>query len=255
MNQESVQPTLTLDEIAEGYILQHRRPESAYFLVYQLGIRGLRLFHRDSTGFPQTATLTVLGNGTAVLPTNALNKISVGVLNNRGEIASLTYNPLLSFSQDANPNREQQPHVDTLITNEQAIIAFQELQDGLVPSLGYGQYGVGAQPNIGFYNIDWENRVMVFNFHFCQPTVEFVYLGLPCEGGNYLVHPFFQEALIAYITWQDSVGNPKSNTAERRNNKADFDLQYRNARMAMAPLDLSDIYNSYRKSMRLSVKV
>jgi len=69
------------------------------------------------------------------------------------------------------------------------------------------------------------------------------------------VHPFFQEALIAYITWQDSVGNPKSNATERRLNKQDFDLQYRNARQAQTPFDPSDSYNQYRASMRLSVKV
>lgn len=246
---------ITLDEIVEGYASQHRLTESRYFMLMQLGIRGLRLFHRDSLGFPQTVELTVLGNGTAVLPTNALNKISVGILNNRGEIASLTYDPLLTSFDDTNPQRQNQKTEDTLITNQEAIIGFQELQDGLVPLLGYGQYGVGAQPNIGFYNIDWENRVMIFNFHFCQPTVIFEYLGLPCDGGSYLVHPFFQEPLIAYITWQDSVGNPKSNISERRMNKADFDLQYRNARIAMNPFDPSDVYNQYRASMRLSIKV
>lgn len=246
---------ITLDEITEGYCLQHSIPESRYFLITQLGIRGLRLFHRDSTGFPQTATLTVLANGTAVLPVNAQNKISVGVLNNRGEIASLTYDPLLSMFDAENSLRTQQVTQDTLINNEQFIVESQELQGGLVPLLGYGQYGVGSQPNIGFYNIDWEQRVMIFNFGFNQPTVQFVYLGLPCENGNYLIHPFFQEPLINYINWQRSVGNPKVSRGDKLDAKRDFDVSYRNARMAMAPLDPSDIYNQYRASIRLSPKV
>lgn len=246
---------ITLDEITEGYCLQHGIPESKYFLISQLGIRGLRLFHRDSTGFPQTTTLTVLGNGTAVLPTNALNKIAVGVLNNRGELASLTYDPLLSMFDAENPQRKQQVTEDTLIDNEQYIVEFQELQGGLVPIYGYGQYGVGSSGTIGFYNIDWEQRVMIFNFGFCQPTVEFVYLGLPCENGNYLVHPFFQEPLTDYINWQRAVGNPKISRGEKLDAKKDFDVSYNNARRALNPFDPSDIYNQYRQSIRLSVKV
>lgn len=246
---------ITLDEITEGYALQHRLPESRYLLISQLGIRGLRLFHRDSLGFPQTQTLNVLGNGTAVLPVNALNKIAVGILNNRGELASLTYDPLLSLFDAENSQRKNQATEQTEISNPEYVVGFQEIQAGLVPLPGYGQYGVGSSGTIGFYNIDWQNRVMVFNFGFRQPTVEFVYLGLPCEEGNYLVHPFFQEALIAYITWQDSIGNPKASRGEREMNKRDFDIQYQNARRAMAPFDPSDIYNAYRASIRLSVKV
>lgn len=248
---------ILLDEITEGYCSQYQRPESQYFRITQIGIRGLRLFHRDSTGFQQTVNLTVLGNGTAVLPSNALNKISVGVLNNRGELAPLTYDPSLSLFDSTNPGRQNQPNVDTIINNEQFIIESQELQGGLVPLWGYGQYGIGAQPNIGFYNIDWENRVMVFNFKFCQPTVQFVYLGLPCENGNYLVDPLFQEALISYIDWQDAKGRGKLRTG--RNGKSpeeiDFDKQYMNARRSQIPFDPSDVYSQYRMSLRLSVKV
>lgn len=248
--------SITLDEIVDGYILQHRMPDSAYLRVVQLGIRGLRLFHRDSTGFPQYANLTVLANGTAVLPVNAMNKIAVGVLNNRGELASLTYDPNLSLYDAESQTREQQTVQDTLINNEQAAIVWQELQGGLVPLLGYGQYGVGSLSSVGFYNIDWQQRIMVFNF--CSTnisTVQFVYLGLPCENGNYLVHPFFQEALIAFIDWQDAVGSPKSNPGDRAQKKQLYDIQYQNARNAMQPFDPSDIYNQYRQTLRLSVKV
>jgi len=247
---------ILLDEIVEGYCSQHRLPESAYFRITQLGVRGLRLFHRDSTGFPQTATLTVLGNGTAVLPTNAMTKIRVGVLNNRGEIASLTYDPILSLYDSTNPQRQNQPTDDLLITNEEFIVGFNEVGAGLTPLYGYGQYGIGAQPNIGFYNIDWENRVMIFNFHFCQPTVQFEYLGLYCgDNGNYLVDPLFYEALIGFIDWQEVKGNPKSSISERQLAKADFDLQYHNARKSQIPFDPSDCYNEFRQSLRLSVKV
>ncbi len=245
---------VTLDETINFYLDANDLPQSKFDRISRLAIRGYRLFHRDSTGMPQTVTLTVQANGTAVLPVNALNKISVGILNNRGEIASLTYDPLLSMFDATSTQRESQPTEETLITNEEAIIGFQELQGGLVPLYGYGQYGVGGSGTLGFYNIDWEQRVMIFNFGFHWPTVEFVYLGLPCEDGCYLLHPFFQEAMIAWIKWQDLVGQRKAGLGEIGMAKRDFDIQYNNARKAMSPLDLSDQYNQFRQSQRLSVK-
>ena len=245
---------VTLDETINFYLDQNDLPQSKFDRISRIAIRGYRLFHRDSTGYTQTETLTVLSNGTAVLPVNALNKISVGLLNNRGEIASLTYDPLLSMFDATSTEREEQKVDDTLITNEEALISFQQLQGGLVPLLGYGQYGIGGSGTLGFYNIDWEQRVMIFNFGFKWPTVQFVYLGLPCEDGCYLLHPFFQEALISYIKWQDLVGQSRSNLGQIGMAKRDFDIQYQNARKAMSPLDLSDIYNQYRQSQRLAVK-
>ncbi len=245
----------TLDEIVEGYLDQHQRPEAQYRRIYNIAIRGFRLFYRDSTGYPSTVELEVLANGTAVLPVNALNRISVGVLNNKGEKASLTYDPLLSLFDSTNPERTQQTTVETLITNEDYVLGFQSLQNGTVPVYGYGQYGVGAQAPLGFYNIDWENRVMIFNFGFNQPTVLFEYLGLPYENGNYLLHPFFQEALIAYIAWQDKLGDRRIGVGEKRDSERIYNVQYQNARRSMDPFDPSDIYNQHRQTMRLAVKV
>lgn len=246
--------TLTLDEITNWYLDSHQLPQSQFDRISRLAIRGYRLFYRDSTGFPMTVTLTVQANGTAVLPVNALNKISVGVLNNRGEIASLTYDPLLSSFDAEASTRESQTTIETLITNEEYLIAAQELQGGLVPLYGYGQYGVGGTGTIGFYNIDWQQRVMIFNFGFCPSTVEFVYLGLPCEDGCYLIHPFFQEALLAWMNWQDILPKRNVGVSEKQLAERNFNVQYDNARKSMAPFDPSDVYNLYRRNMRLSVK-
>lgn len=246
--------TLILDEITNWYLDQNNLPQSQFDRISRLAIRGYRLFYRDSTGFPMTTTLTVQANGTAVLPVNALNKISVGILNNRGELASLTYDPLLSSFDATASTRQQQTTVETLITNQELVVGIQELQAGLVPLLGYGQFGVGGTGTIGFYNIDWQQRVMIFNFGFCLPTVEFVYLGLPCEDGCYLIHPFFQEALIAWIAWQDMLGKRNVGVNEKVLAKRNFDIAYDNARKAQQPFDPSDVYNLYRRNMRLSVK-
>lgn len=250
---EPIAPLITLDEITNGYLDQHQMPQSKYRRIYSIAIRGFRLFYRDSTGIPKTVTLPVLGNGTSVLPTDAMNKIAIGVLNQRGEIASLVYDPLLALTDTTSPNREQQPTEHLLVNNDDILFALQDGNNiGYVGYGGYGQLGVGSQPVIGYYNIDWANRVIVYNFHFKPTEVIFSYLGIPDVDGDYAIHPFFQEALIAYINWQNSVGDVKKQYREI--NKRDYDIAYNNARKAMAPFDPSDMYNVNRQGARLAPK-
>lgn len=253
----TIEPSVSLDEIVNGYIDQHGLSQSQYRRLYGIAIRGFRVFERDSLGIPITTPLEVLGNNTAVLPVGALNKISVGVLNQRGEITSLTYDPLLSTYDSTSPDRLDQPVDHTLVDNTDLLFSLQDNINIGYPDGGYGQFGQGSTGTIGFYNIDWKNRVMIFNFkHFCPTQVMFTYLGIPCEDGDYYIHPFFQEALIAYIWWQDKkkLNGGKTAFAEMNAAERDFNIQYRNARFAMTPFDPSDVINQYRQGVRLSPK-
>lgn len=247
---------LELDEIVNSYLDENLMPQSKYRRISGIAIRGWRLFYRDSTGFPQETVLTVLANGTAVLPVGALNAISVSVLNERGEKASLVYDSLLAFTDVESPTRENQPTEQTLVSGEELFFSLQDNGNlGYVGYGGFGTLGVGSQPTTGRYNIDWENRVMVFQFqHFCPNQVIFEYLSAPCNDGVYFIHPFFEEPLIDYITWRQIKGNPKASKSDKESSKRDYDVSYRNARMAMSPFNPSDVYNQWRQSERLSPK-
>ncbi len=257
MSNQIPAPEISLDEITNFFLDQHQYPQSKYRRIYSIAIRGWRLFYRDATGYPKTVILPILGNQTSVLPADAMNKISVGVLNQRGEIASLTYDPLLSFANAESPARISQPTQQTLATGEEILFSLQDSGNlGFVGYGNFGQYGVGSQPVLGFYNIDWQNRLIVYGFHNCPnvTSVQFSYLSSVPENGDYVIHPFFQEALIAYINWQDSVGNARKSKGERQLNERDFNVQYRNAMRAMTPFDPSEQYNQWRQSQRLSPK-
>lgn len=248
----TLEPTISLDEIVNGYLSARELPQSKYRKIYAIAIRGFRLFLRDSLAIPITTTLEVLANNTAVLPVGALNKISVGVLNQRGEINSLTYDPILGLGESTNPNRLNQQTYHSLVDNDDLIFSLQDNLNIGYPIGGFGQLGIGSSSTVGFYNINWQTRVMVFNFHyFCPTSVQFVYLGVPCEDGDYAIHPFFQEALHAYIEWQ---ANLMSGLGLRDRNKRDFDVSYRNARFSMQPFDSSDVFNQQRMATRMAPK-
>ena len=250
---EPIAPLITLDEIVNSFLDQHQMPQSKYRRIYNIAIRGLRLIFRDSTGIPKDVTLPVLGNNTSVLPTDAMNNLGVSVLNQRGEKASLVYDPLLSLTDVESSARTSQPTQHVLADDNDLLFSLQDSQNlGYVGYYGFGQYGIGAQPVLGYYNIDWASRVIVYNFGFKQTEVIFSYLGLVDADGEYSIHPFFEEALIAYINWQDAVGNVKK--LYREINKRDWDIAYLNARKSMQTFNPSDIYNVMRASNRLSPK-
>ena len=163
----NVENSVSLDEIVNNYLDQYKRPDKDYRIIYGIAVRGLRIFYRDATGYPQTVQLTVLANNTAVLPVGAMNRIDCGVLNNRGEFASLNFDPLLSILGDNSTSRLSQTTNDLIINNEQYFIGSLENNNGFLSGYPEQQLGVGGQPVLGFYNIDWQNRIMIFNFGTC----------------------------------------------------------------------------------------
>lgn len=245
---------VSLDEVINFYLDMFNLPQSQYDRISRLAIRGYRLFYRDSTGIPKEVTLPVLANGTSVLPVDAMSKLSVSVLNNRGERASLVYDQLLALTDVESGKREQQPTQEVQLTETELILSYPETQAGLQIGYGYGQFGIGSQPVLGFYNIDWGQRVIVYNFGFCLPEVIFGYLGLYDNNGEYYIHPFYLEALISWMSWQDMIGSRKVGIGEKREAERVFNVQYRNARFASSPFDASSIYNQWRQTLRLSPK-
>lgn len=247
-------PLISLDEISNGYLDQHQRPAGQYRRIYSMAIRGFRLFYRDSLGLPKSVTIPIQANGVAVLPTDFMSKIQIGVLSEKGEFASLVEDNNLSFTEATSNNRLDQTKYHTNVDNTDLILGFQDYNNGIYPGCGYGQLGVGGSGLIGSYRIDYADRVIVLNFHYKPTNLILEYLAMPTNDGEYSVHPFFQEALIAYIRWQDSIGNKNIGIGQQRDNKAIFDMEYKNARRSISPFDPSDASNQYRQSMRLAVK-
>lgn len=245
---------ITLDEIINFYLDQHQRPQSQYRRVSTLGIRGFRLFWRDRTGLSSTVNLPVLANKTSVMPTDLQTIIQIGILNQKGEFASLTLDSNLSLGDSTNSGRTSQQVTDTLVTNEDVIFSYQDTLLN-VPSQTFELLGVGSTGVIGYYRPDWGSRTFVYDFKFHPTQVILEYLGLPqTSGGEYYVDDIFLEAMIAYIAWQDAIGNPKASRAERMDLKSLFDMEYRNASIAKDPINPSELYNQFRRDMRLAPK-
>lgn len=245
---------ITLAEIVDDYLSQYELPNSKSRRIERIAVRGFRLFWRDSTALVSTVTIPVQANNTAVMPADLQSILQIGVLNQRGEFASLTLDPLLSLGESTNPDRADQQVTDTLIPNTSLIFSF---QDNFIP-IPEPQWlllGVGSTGTVGFYRPDWASRTFVFNFKFRPTQVILEYRGLPqTNNGEYYVDDDFAEAMIAFIAWQDALGSPKSNRSERRDLEDVFNMQYDNAIKAKHPFNPADLYNQQGRDSRLAPK-
>lgn len=234
---------ITLDEIINGYMLQNELPQAMEYRIEQLAIRGYRQLHYHAIGLPKQETLDILANGTACLPCDFLTKLRIGPINGRGEIQAMVDNGILSL-KSKKPNDALTPELNANDLYYDTNYNYPNFQM---------QLGVGSLNNIGAYRIDYESNMVIFETNSRLNDIQIEYLPMVEEADGYVVHPFFQEALIAWLKWQDSIGRPKF-ANERAINERDFDNAYHKARRAMKPFNVGDMYNQYRQSVRMAIK-
>jgi hypothetical protein len=242
---------LALDEIINGFLSEQDLPNSQFDRIQSIAIRGYRQLHYHSIGRPKQCELDVLPNKTSVLPCDLTNLLDIGVLNFKGELVSLTYDDKLGLYDSTNPQRTAQPIAPVILTNEDYLYT-SPIANIDYPFFFMRQYGTGSSSDLGFYKIDWKERVIIYNFGFNYSEVTLSYLPIAGDDGVYYVDPLFQEALIGFITWRHMVGSRKYTTNDREEAKAYYDNQLRIARRAQSPLNPSEIYNQFNRSTRLA---
>lgn len=225
-------------------MLQNELPDGQYFRIEQLAIRGYRQLHFHSIGLPKQVELEIMANGQACLPCDFLSKLRIGPVNEKGEIQALLENDLLSLG-DNKPNA-------ALGGDLSGDDNYYLDRNGYYPILG-GQYGSGSLQVAGSYKLDLENQLVIFNPNCSLSDIHISYLPMVSEADDYCVHPFFQEALVEWLNWQNSKNNPKF-ASMRLKNEDDYNKALWKARRAMKPFNVGDMYNQYRLSIRLAIK-
>lgn len=229
----SAEGVIYLDEVINNYISENDYPDSAYERLQSIAIRSYRLLHLHATGKPLTEEMEVLANKTSHLPCNFQSKIAIGVLSDKGEIVSLTEEPNLGLITDG-----------SRLTNETQDVSGDRYSDGYNTSIFSKNLGSGSRSDLGFYRIDYENRMVIYSPDLPYDSIFIEYLpiaGTDCD--NYIVHPLFQEAVIAFMGWKDK----KKSLADRSASQAEFWNWLRNGKRGMKPFDPHDVFNSFRK--------
>lgn len=166
-----------------------------YARAYRFAMRGMRNLEWDVTGENYECELPVECDMTVCLPDDFINLVRIGIINSKGEVATLTQNNDLTLSDGLRQGGDYTPTADTV-------------DDFLFSDNNYRVYSsasslsVGSYPNIGEYKVEREQGLIILNPDFCYDTVTVKYLRRKKVKGEYMINELSVEALVAYIDWQ-----------------------------------------------------
>lgn len=236
---------IKLDEIVNMYLDAWELPDSQYGRIFTLGVRGFRQIYAHAQAAPISVELEVLANKTSILPCDCLNKIDLGVLNALGEISPLTEDSNLGLGMATSDDRLGQP-TDTRLTLDNESDIYYNADGNYLTPFVFGQFGSGARSDLGFFRMDYDARLIVYDFAFSYPSVWLEYLPMFTDNGEYNVNPFFVEAIIAFIEWNDKRRSPSDRNTARQT----YYNEIRIGKRSMKPFDVGQVYNSYNRSTR-----
>ena len=213
---------IALDEIVQGYLDEWELADSHYRRVYGIAIRGLRFIHNNATGTARHATLEVLANKTAILPDDFLSKITLGVMNDLGEVYPLTEDENLGLKNSTEDERSGNPANITTSSRNQGV-------------------------NIGVYRIDRENGLLILNPDFAYQNIELEYSSILGEGEDYKVHELMQETVNSFICWKDKRRSPQ----DRATGEREFYNFLRVGKRGLKPFDANEAILAYRNTLRI----
>lgn len=234
---------------------EYELSQNKYFKLFHLCFRGFEQLGIDFFYRVQAVKLPVNANYTVTLPANYLNWTKVGILNDRGEIIPLYYNDKMTTYADLLPDRvekTQDPQSSLLDWGSNTWVNYWN---------GYNYtniYGVpSGEPFVGSFKVDTENGVIILNENFNRDYLMLEYVASPQQGQEYYLPVQFREALIAWLAWKDSTAfGSKSHMqlGDRRDKKAEFYNERRNAIARWKPIRKEEIYQASQEQTRLTIK-
>lgn len=245
-----------VDTCINEYLDRSEQSNHKYFKIWNIAFAGMQKMGLNFFYQIQTFKLPINSNFTVNRPDNYLKWCKVGVGNSCSEIIPLEYNGKLNLFADLQTNRIGKTQDNTLFNfyfgNS---FIFYNFWNGVTFENLYGLPSGG--PFVGNFKMDETNGLIVLNNHFQYPYCFLECLVSPKEGSEYRVPVEFEEALIAFMGWQDSFYKPSSshmggNDKERL--KHNFYNELRLAKANFKPIHLEQAYEWNLKNSRLTVK-
>lgn len=242
----------TLHETIVLFMDEAQLPSSQYLRIYQLAVRGLGKLVRSVHGEPITRLLTVRANKTAELPSDYIQWVKIGSINDQGEVATLTRNRNLS-KLNANAQERLQSLAASAAGSTNEIFCNYN-QDGSVVHLLGIPGGLSSQ---GEFTVDEVNGLILLDGEYGLGYVLLEYIADPMSSEDSRFPIQCQEALIAWLRWMNIVSLPSG----RRQNMA-LIYEYKDmwhkarkvARYELRPFYLQEANDIIRLTNRASIR-
>jgi hypothetical protein len=210
----------------------------------------------------KTVNLTVNANKTVTLPDDYLQWIRIGNFNDVGELQVLAVNNNLTTFKDNNPNRvgdiaSQIGNIQTSLVGDDFWGLF-TIGDNANGNYNQQPFGLGSRLlTAGECSVDIANRIILLNTSFPYPNVVLQYISSPEQDFDYQLPMQFQEAMMAWLSWQDIQYLPnvnKGSASGKQNAANNFKNQLLLARKTFNPIRIQDIYLQSKDSQLYGIK-
>jgi hypothetical protein len=177
----------------------------------------------------------------------------VGVVNDRGEIATLRRNDNLSTYAATDADRLS---VNNATFNTERYDF--EYRNYAIGGTYVNLFGVPARlDNVGEFKVVNEDGIIVLSPEYPYDHVILEYIPSPIANGDYLMPVLLREALISWIRWNDRRSLPagrRSNLGQRQMDRKDFYDDLKVGKKLMKKFRLEEANDVIRLNNRLSVK-
>ncbi len=219
---------IPLTEVVAMFLDQYDKSSGDEDKAMVMAYRGLEDMHFNIASEPKTVRIPDNGNKTFSFPADYVSWCKIGLLNQNGEIITLTQNKSLTTFRDNNPNRLSLITADVNNGINEGTLANTYLN--YWNGIGYAPlFGIGTPlQNYGEFRVDETNNVVVCPPDFQYDSIIFEYICCPTKDDEYRIDRRLREPLIAFIAWKfklDSDTNYYARLTESRRKMTPFNFQ------------------------------
>jgi hypothetical protein len=230
---------VTVDEIVMGVLADtDQNTTHDYLRLLHLANRGLKELTFDILGGEKVTILEVGDDLKVDLPSDYVDYTFIGVLDKDYNLQPLGRSKKLPVYGDANQNFAGHSEHHYIFG---------------------GLYGLGGgQNNNGYYSpiIDVENWQMVLGSIYSGQTIYMAYISDGRqEGGQNYVHPYAEEALIAWTYWKSIARKSNTNMNEKMLAKQEYYNEKRKARARLSSFTKEEALQQFRKGFKQAPKL
>jgi len=247
---------ISLDSIINDYLQESEQSISRYAKCYHIGFRGMEILGLDFFYGVRTQKLAVLSNKTVPLPIDCIKYTKIGVLNGKGEIVPLKYNPNLTTYADNWVNRQTVSEDNSIFTNlynPSSPTFFNYWSDGSFTNI-YGVPSSGV--DVGSFKVDEQNGVILLSEDYSFSYLMVEYIASPQSDIQHYVPIQFREAIVSYLWWKDKkVTNVKKGAIGiQRGLEHEFWNERRLANARFRPIYIAENYQIQLEAQRITIK-
>jgi hypothetical protein len=232
-----------------------------YLRLWRIAFRGFVQMGLNAFWDVKTISLPVNDNFTATLPNDYINWVKIGNFNANNELQTFKINRDLTTYHDTAPKRvgdiaPQVPSLSDIVNTDLWLNTYNITGDGsdyFIPPFGLGSSLLQA----GECAVDDTNMVIVLPQTFSLNNVILMYVYSPEKDDDYKIPIQFQEAMIAWLAWQNIAYTPargKGDASMKQLLSRNFVSQLNLAKRMYKPFRLSEANQLYREGIRMVVK-